>query len=71
MAEQPKSSKRLEQTVDPDTPGQKEKTKSIAKKIGDITQSDDAVGRNMAQLSKPVETGENLLIQKGSNAFRY
>ena len=59
MAEQPKSSETLgkELTVDPDSRSGKGQTDlpDIDKKRNDITQSDDAVGRNMAQLSNPVK----------------
>ena len=70
MAEQPKSAETLgkELTVDPDSRSAKGQTNlpDIAKKRNDITQSDDAVGRNMAQLSNPVKPVSPSKNSKGS-----
>ena len=54
-------------TVDPDSgsgKGQNRYLPDIAKKTNDIIQSDDAVGGNMAQLSKPVKPVNPSKIQK-------
>ena len=72
MAEQPKSSETLgkELTVDPDSRSAKGQTNlpDIAKKRNDITQSDDPVGGNMAQLSKPVKPVSPSKNSKGPKA---
>ena len=74
MAEQSKNSEtsRKGLTIDLDSGGPKRQTDppDIAKKRNDIIQSDDPVGGNMAQLSKPVKPVSPSKTSKGSKTSR-